>query len=42
MTGPTTDGSLRVNGATLHYEVRGRGPLLLLVPGGSGGAAAFD
>ncbi|MFD0352372.1 alpha/beta fold hydrolase [Streptomyces sp. NPDC127110] len=35
-------GSLRVNGATLHYEVRGRGPLLLLIPGGSGGAASFD
>ncbi|MFG2232554.1 alpha/beta fold hydrolase [Streptomyces sp. NPDC048723] len=41
MTGPDI-GSLRVNGATLHYEVRGRGPLLLLVPGGAGGAAAFD
>ncbi|MFH8793753.1 alpha/beta fold hydrolase [Streptomyces sp. NPDC017941] len=41
MTGPTS-GDLRVRGATLHYEVRGRGPLLLLIPGGSGGAAAFD
>lgn len=41
MTGPTT-GSLRVNGATLHYEVRGQGPLLLLIPGGAGGAASFD
>ncbi|MEV6956892.1 alpha/beta hydrolase [Streptomyces sp. NPDC051183] len=41
MTGPTM-GSLRVKGATLHYEVRGRGPLLLLIPGGAGGAAAFD
>ncbi|WP_256104256.1 alpha/beta fold hydrolase [Streptomyces sp. ODS05-4] len=41
MTRPTT-GSLRVDGATLHYEVRGRGPLLLLIPGGTGGAAAFD
>ncbi|MFD7665989.1 alpha/beta hydrolase [Streptomyces sp. NPDC059788] len=40
MTGPTT-GSLRVNGATLHYEVRGRGPLLLLIPGGAGGAASL-
>ncbi|MFE2553096.1 alpha/beta fold hydrolase [Streptomyces sp. NPDC059355] len=40
-TAPTT-GSLRVNGATLHYEVRGRGPLLLLIPGGTGGAASFD
>ncbi|MFD9725183.1 alpha/beta fold hydrolase [Streptomyces sp. NPDC059072] len=41
MTSPTT-GRLRVNGATLHYEVRGSGPLLLLIPGGSGGAASFD
>lgn len=41
MTEPTT-GSLRVNGATLHYEVRGHGPLLLLIPGGTGGAASFD
>ncbi|MFK8846204.1 alpha/beta fold hydrolase [Streptomyces sp. Ac-502] len=41
MTGPTT-GSLRVNGATLHYEVRGQGPLLLLIPGGAGGAASLD
>ncbi|MFF7300483.1 alpha/beta fold hydrolase [Streptomyces sp. NPDC008265] len=41
MTAPTS-GSLRVNGATLHYEVRGRGPLLLLIPGGTGGAASFD
>ncbi|MEV0123695.1 alpha/beta hydrolase [Streptomyces sp. NPDC050703] len=41
MTAPTT-GTLRVDGATLHYEVRGEGPLVLLIPGGSGGAAAFD
>ncbi|MEU1178790.1 alpha/beta hydrolase [Streptomyces sp. NPDC005820] len=41
MTAPTI-GSLRVNGATLHYEVRGQGPLLLLIPGGTGGAASFD
>ncbi|WP_399920478.1 alpha/beta fold hydrolase [Streptomyces kanamyceticus] len=41
MTAPVAD-SLRVNGATLHYEVRGSGPLLLLIPGGTGGAAAFD
>ncbi|MEW2490577.1 alpha/beta hydrolase [Streptomyces sp. NPDC048411] len=40
MSAPTI-GSLRVNGATLHYEVRGQGPLLLLIPGGTGGAAAF-
>ncbi|AZM51296.1 alpha/beta hydrolase [Streptomyces sp. WAC 01529] len=41
MTGPSL-GSLRVTGATLHYEVRGQGPLLLLIPGGTGGAASFD
>ncbi|MFB7026569.1 MULTISPECIES: alpha/beta fold hydrolase [unclassified Streptomyces] len=41
MTAPTI-GSLRVNGATLHYEVRGQGPLVLLIPGGTGGAASFD
>ncbi|MGW4050188.1 alpha/beta fold hydrolase [Streptomyces sp. NPDC004779] len=41
MTSPTV-GSLRVNGATLHYETRGRGPLLLLIPGGTGGASSFD
>lgn len=35
-------GTLRVPGATLHYRVRGDGPLLLLIPGGAGGAAAFD
>lgn len=37
-----TAGTLRVPGATLHYEVRGQGPLLLLIPGGTGGSAAFD
>ncbi|MFD9502328.1 alpha/beta fold hydrolase [Streptomyces sp. NPDC060035] len=41
MTDPTI-GSLRVNGATLHYEVRGHGPLLLLIPGGTGGVASYD
>ncbi|WAL98728.1 alpha/beta fold hydrolase [Streptomyces sp. Je 1-369] len=40
MTEPTV-GTLRVNGATLHYEVRGHGPLLLLIPGGTGGAASL-
>ncbi|GAB2459656.1 alpha/beta hydrolase [Streptosporangium sandarakinum] len=39
---PPTIGRLRVDGATLHYEVRGEGPLLLLIPGGTGGAASFD
>ncbi|QKV96678.1 alpha/beta hydrolase [Streptomyces sp. NA02950] len=38
---PTT-GTLRVPGATLHYEVRGSGPVLLLIPGGSADAALFD
>ncbi|MFE7623843.1 alpha/beta fold hydrolase [Streptomyces sp. NPDC057509] len=41
MSDPTV-GSLRVSGATLHYEVRGQGPVLLLIPGGTGGAASFD
>ncbi len=41
MTEPIT-GHLRVDGATLHYEVRGSGPLLLLIPGGAGDAASFD
>ncbi|NJP29873.1 alpha/beta hydrolase [Microbispora sp. SCL1-1] len=41
MTGPAI-GHLHVDGATLHYEVRGAGPLLLLIPGGTGGAASFD
>ncbi|MFG1865860.1 alpha/beta fold hydrolase [Microbispora bryophytorum] len=41
MTSPAM-GHLRVDGATLRYEVRGKGPLLLLIPGGTGGAASFD
>ncbi|MFV5997884.1 alpha/beta fold hydrolase [Streptomyces sp. NPDC056231] len=41
MTEPTVQ-TLRVNGATLHYEVRGQGPLLLLIPGGTGGAASME
>ncbi|MFF3673718.1 alpha/beta fold hydrolase [Streptomyces sp. NPDC002120] len=41
MIAPTL-GGLRVNGATLHYVVRGQGPLLLLIPGGAGGAASYD
>ncbi|GAB2580216.1 hypothetical protein GCM10027168_11330 [Streptomyces capparidis] len=31
-----------MHGATLHYEVRGQGPLLLLISGGAGDAASFD
>lgn len=34
--------TLRVPGAILYYEVRGNGPLLLLLPGGGGDAAVFD
>ncbi|WP_431041058.1 alpha/beta fold hydrolase [Streptomyces sp. P1-3] len=35
-------GTLKVPGATLHYEVRGTGPVLLLIPGGSADAAVYD
>ncbi|WP_055552305.1 alpha/beta fold hydrolase [Streptomyces sp. NBRC 110028] len=35
-------GTLKVPGATLHYEVRGTGPVLLLIPGGAGDAASYD
>jgi pimeloyl-ACP methyl ester carboxylesterase len=34
--------TLEVPGATLHYEVRGAGPVLLLIPGGPADAGAFD
>jgi pimeloyl-ACP methyl ester carboxylesterase len=34
--------TLRVPGATLSYEVRGKGPLLLLIPGGGNDAHVFD
>ena len=33
--------TLKVPGATLHYEVRGDGPVLLLIPGGPADAGAF-
>ncbi|WHM40121.1 alpha/beta hydrolase [Streptomyces sp. BPTC-684] len=33
---------LRVPGATLYYEKRGTGPVLLMIPGGGGDAASFD
>ena len=33
--------SLEVPGAILHYEVRGEGPLLLLIPGANGDAYIF-
>ncbi|MEU6558530.1 alpha/beta hydrolase [Nocardia nova] len=34
--------TLPVPGATLYYEVRGNGPLLLAIPGGGGDAGVFD
>jgi pimeloyl-ACP methyl ester carboxylesterase len=37
----TTTSSLRVPGANLYYEVRGSGPMLLLICGGVYDAAAF-
>ncbi|MER5367257.1 alpha/beta hydrolase [Streptomyces sp. NPDC002722] len=39
---PECTGRLKVPGATLYYEVRGQGPLLLLMPGGSGDAGLYD
>jgi pimeloyl-ACP methyl ester carboxylesterase len=33
--------TLKVPGATLHYEVSGAGPVLLLIPGGPADAGAF-
>jgi pimeloyl-ACP methyl ester carboxylesterase len=35
-------GSLEVPGAGLYYEIRGTGPLLLLIHGGASDAQAFD
>ncbi|WP_338697243.1 alpha/beta fold hydrolase [Streptomyces sp. Q6] len=37
-----TSHTLRVPGATLHHELRGSGPVLLLLPGAGGDAAALD
>ena len=36
------DGTLKVDGATIHYKTAGQGPVLLLLPGGDGDADAFD
>ncbi|MCX5385899.1 alpha/beta fold hydrolase [Streptomyces sp. NBC_00083] len=44
-TGPATEtviGTLQVPGATLRYEVRGAGPVLLLIVGGGGDAGIFE
>ncbi|MEV6668901.1 alpha/beta hydrolase [Streptomyces sp. NPDC051162] len=41
MDKPTT-GTLAVPGATLYYETRGSGPVLLLIPGGAGDAGLYE
>ncbi|MFI5773128.1 alpha/beta fold hydrolase [Streptomyces sp. NPDC051658] len=41
-TVPERTGHLKVPGATLYYEVRGQGPLLLMLPGGSADAGLYD
>ncbi|MFF7726475.1 alpha/beta fold hydrolase [Streptomyces sp. NPDC008001] len=40
-TNHTTTGTLDVPGATLHYETRGSGPVLLLIPGGGADAGLY-
>ena len=40
-TVPVTTETLKVPGASLYYEVRGAGPVLLMMPGGPAVAAAF-
>ncbi|MEV6331292.1 alpha/beta hydrolase [Streptomyces sp. NPDC051909] len=35
-------GHVKVPGATLRYETRGTGPVLLLIPGGAGDAGMFE
>ncbi|MGW5420134.1 alpha/beta fold hydrolase [Streptomyces sp. NPDC003943] len=35
-------GTVKVPGATLRYEARGSGPVLLLIPGGAGDAGLFE
>src|SRR5919108_4494073 len=37
----TTAKTLKVPGATLYYEVRGSGPVLLMIPGGPTDAGMF-
>ncbi|AVV43960.1 alpha/beta hydrolase [Streptomyces sp. ID05-04B] len=37
----TRTGKLKVPGATLHYETAGKGPVLLLIPGGAGDAGMY-
>src|SRR5439155_22098314 len=40
-TVPMTTERLEVPGASLYYEVRGSGPVLLMMPGGPADAGAF-
>ena len=40
-TVPTKTDSLTVPGARIYYEVRGSGPVLLMMPGGPADASAF-
>lgn len=37
----STTGTLKVPGAALHYETRGSGPVLLLIPGGAADAGLY-
>lgn len=39
---PMTTHTLEVPGACLHYEVRGSGPVLLLIPGGPADGGGFE
>jgi pimeloyl-ACP methyl ester carboxylesterase len=41
MTDPTTSDTLEVPGAKIYYEVRGSGPILLMIPGGPTDAGVF-
>jgi pimeloyl-ACP methyl ester carboxylesterase len=41
VTHPTNTSTLKVPGAAIYYEVRGSGPLLLLIPGGPQDAGVF-
>jgi pimeloyl-ACP methyl ester carboxylesterase len=40
-TAPTKTDHLKVPGASIYYEVRGAGPVLLMMPGGPADAGAF-
>jgi pimeloyl-ACP methyl ester carboxylesterase len=41
MTHPTRSHTLKVIGATIYYEVRGSGPVLVMIPGGPADAGVF-